>query len=90
MHESNSPSLQGTPCVFVYSNYYSILYMRASLNGGVVLGVGVSAKSVMGNQLQSTANPRDESSSGVTSALTSLWNASSDKDDTCRTWGLVS
>lgn len=88
MHESNSPSLQGTPCVFAYSSYS--IYMRASLNGGVVLGVGVSAKSVMGNQLQSTANPRDESSSGVTSALTSLWNASSDKDDTCRTWGLVS
>ena len=38
----------------------------------------------MGNQ------QAKEESSGVHNALSSLWSASSDKDDTCRTWGLVS
>ena len=38
----------------------------------------------MGNQ------QAKEESSGVHNALSSLWSASSDKDDTCRRWGLVS
>ena len=41
-------------------------------------------------QLPFAYSAEDEGSGGVTSALTSLWSASSDKDDTCRTWGLVS
>lgn len=36
------------------------------------------------------AQMAEEGSGRVSSALSSLWSASSDKDDTCRTWGLVS
>ena len=32
----------------------------------------------------------EERSGGITGRLSSLWNTSTDKDDTCVTWGLVS
>ena len=46
------------------------------------VGVATGGKT-MGNKLS------PEGSNGASSALTSLWSSSSDKDDTCRTWGLV-
>ena len=39
---------------------------------------------------QKRMNSSEERSNGITGRLSSLWNTSTDKDDTCVTWGLVS
>ena len=55
---------------------------------GTVMGLGASG-------LQGVEKAEDElemasSGTGVLGSLTSLWSTSSEKDDTCVQWGLVS
>ncbi len=48
------------------------------------------ARVLNGEGEESSSNTMMNSSGGVTGALSSLWSTSSDKDDTCVQWGLVS
>lgn len=73
---------------FVYDNKWTLPSFGACAS---YAGQGLLLRFYAGVSAFSMLRMAEEGSAGlVSSALSSLWSASSDKDDTCRTWGLVS